>query len=83
MNNLTPANDEIMSSTPNLGGGAVGPVRPRRPDTRLIGVAKVIKLKKSFYYYLLILLALSKNAVRFNIRNEFGGINRYPASYRS
>lgn len=40
INLLTPANDEIMSSTPNLGGGAVGPVRPRRPDTRLIGAAK-------------------------------------------
>lgn len=40
INLLTPTNDEIMSSTPNLGGGAVGPVRPRRPDTRLIGAAK-------------------------------------------
>ena len=48
MNQLTPANDEIMSSTPNLGGGgAVGPVRPRRPDTRLVGAVKVI----SFWWH--------------------------------
>lgn len=48
MNHLTPANDEIMSSTPNLGGGgAVGPVRPRRPDTRLVGAVKVI----SFWWH--------------------------------
>ena len=46
--NQTPANDEIMSSTPNLGGvggGAVGPVRPRRPDTRLIGAVKVMSFQ--------------------------------------
>ena len=48
VNHLNPANDEIMSSTPNLGGvggGAVGPVRPRRPDTRLLGAVKVISFQ--------------------------------------